>query len=321
MKRPGKFGIMDPMANLSLRSAPGAQHLPQGTILTGSLLALVSVAIWAVWIVGTRQAVTVDLPIGWVGMLRFGVPALVLLPWWWRVGLLPRGVDWRLVALMVIGSGAPFLVIVALGMRFAEAAEIGVLLPGTMPVFVALLSALVDGERFTASRLVGLAAAVAALIAIGGPALLTGQGIGFLLIPTGAFVWAIYTLAFRRANVDPVVAAGIIAAWSTILLLPLAIVQSPSELFRAGPAVFAGQVLSQSVLSGVVALVCYGAAVRMLGSSRAAIFSALVPALAALIAVPWLGEIPTALTVAGIVLAVVGVALGSGAVGFGRRAG
>jgi drug/metabolite transporter (DMT)-like permease len=83
--------------------------------------------------------------------------------------------------------------------------------------------------------------------------------------------------------------------------------------------VFAGQLVSQFVLSGVVALVCYGAAVRMLGSSRAAIFSALAPALAALIAVPWLGEVPTALTIAGIVLAVAGVALGSGAVGFGRR--
>jgi drug/metabolite transporter (DMT)-like permease len=288
-------------------------------LIIGAMLALVTVAIWAIWIVGTRQAVMVNLPLGWVGMIRYGLPALVLLPWWWRAGLLPKGVDRRLIALMVIGSGMPFFVVVATGMRFAEAAQIGVLLPGTMPLFVALLSAIVDGERFTVSRLVGLVLAVAAMVAIGGPALWAGQGLGMLLVPAGAFLWAVYTLAFRRANLDPVVAAGVIAAWSTILLLPLAIMDSPAELFRAGPAVLAGQLLSQFVLSGVVALVCYGAAVRMLGSSRAAIFSALSPALAALIAIPWLGEIPTALTVTGIVLAVIGVALGSGAVGFGRN--
>jgi len=307
------------MTNASIPAGAGAVPPNRRALIVGAVLALVTVTIWAIWIVGTRQAVTVDLPLGWVGMLRFGLPALVLLPWWWKAGLLPKGVDWRLIALMVIGSGAPFLVVVATGMRFAEAAEVGVLLPGTMPLFVALLSAIVDREQFTASRLVGLALAVFALLAIGGPALLSGQGAGFLLVPTGAFLWAVYTLAFRRANLEPVAAAGVIAAWSTILLLPLAIVQSPTDLLRAGPAVFAGQLLSQFVLSGVVALVCYGAAVRMLGSSRAAIFSALSPALAALIAIPWLGEIPTALTTAGIVLAVAGVALGSGAIAFGRR--
>jgi drug/metabolite transporter (DMT)-like permease len=294
--------------------------LTHGRAFLGGLLALVTVSIWAIWVVGTRQAVTVDLPLGWVGMLRFGVPALLLLPWWWRVGLLPRAVDWRLIALMVAGSGAPFLIIVAIGMRFAEAAEIGVLLPGTMPLFVALLSAAVEGERFAPIRIVGFTLAVAAMLAIGGPALLGGQGLGFLLVPTGAFLWAVYTLAFRRAGLDPATATGMIAAWSTILLLPLAVLESPAGLLRAGPAVFAVQVLSQSILSGVVALVCYGAAVRILGSSRAAIFSALAPALAALIAIPWLGEVPTALAVAGIVLAVVGVALGSGAIDLGRGA-
>ena len=73
------------------------------------------------------------------------------------------------------------------------------------------------------------------------------------------------------------------------------------------------------MLSGILALVSYGASVRLLGSSRAAIFSALAPALAALIAIPVLGEIPSGLTVAGIVLVVIGVALASGAARFGRR--
>jgi drug/metabolite transporter (DMT)-like permease len=70
------------------------------------------------------------------------------------------------------------------------------------------------------------------------------------------------------------------------------------------------------VLSGVVALACYGAAVSRLGASRASVLSALPPALAALIAIPVLGEMPTPVAFLGIVLAALGVALASGVVAF-----
>jgi drug/metabolite transporter (DMT)-like permease len=100
--------------------------------------------------------------------------------------------------------------------------------------------------------------------------------------------------------------------------LPFVLTENPADFFHADPWILAGQFLSQSVLSGVVALVCYGLSVRMLGSSRAAIFSALAPPLAALIAIPVLGEVPSLLTLVGVALAVVGVALGSGAVGARR---
>lgn len=303
------------------RTAPAAENAPPSgsRMILGGLLALVTVAIWAIWIVGTRQAMTHDLPLAWIGLLRFGVPAIVLTPFWWRAGLLPAGVDRGLLALMVLGSGAPFFAATAFGMNFANAAQAGVLLPGTMPLFVAVLSAVVLGERFTASRLVGFALVVIAMLLIGGPALMAGQGAGLLLIPFGAFLWAVYTLAFRRSGLTPATAAGIIAVWSTFCLLPFAIVSSPAPLIHAEPLILGWQLLSQAVLSGILALVSYGASVRLLGSSRAAIFSALAPALAALIAIPVLGEIPSGLTVAGIVLVVIGVALASGAARFGRR--
>ena len=180
--------------------------------IVGSLLALVTVTIWAIWIVGTRQAVTVHLPLGWIGILRFGIPAVVLAPFWWRQGLLPKGIDWRLIAIMVIGSGAPFFMAVVTGMRFAVAGQVGVLLPGTMPLFVALLSAVVGGERYSPSRLVGFALVTIALFATGGSALWAGQGLGVLLIPFGAFLWGSYTLAFRRSGLDAMAATGMIAA-------------------------------------------------------------------------------------------------------------
>ena len=284
----------------------------------GVLAGAVTVLIWALWIVTTRQAAAVHIPPVWLGIIRFSVPAVALAPFWWRVGLLPRGVDPRLVAIMVAGAGAPFFVLVATGMHYASAAESGVLLGGTMPLFAAVFSAFIDRERFGASRLAGFALVVAAMAAIGGAALVMGQGPGRLLVVLGAAFWAGYTLAFRRSGLSAMPAAGIVAAWSTLALLPFAVAEGPAALLAASPAILLGQVISQGVLSGIVALTCYGAAVRSLGASRAALLAALPPALAALLAVPILGEVPTPPTVVGVGLAVVGVALGSGVVRLGR---
>lgn len=282
-------------------------------------LGLVTVLIWAVWIVGMRQAATVHLPVAWIGLLRYAVPAIVLLPFWWRIGLWPRGVDKRLLALMVGGAGAPFFVMVAFGIRFAHAADVGVLLPGTMPVFVAILSAVFDGERFGRFRIAGFGLVFAAMLVVGGPALISGEGVGRFLIPCAALLWAAYTLAFRRAGIGAFPAAGLIAAWSAIILLPFALIEGPAALLAADPMIIAGQVLSQSILSGIIALVCYGVAVRLLGASRAALLSALVLVFSALLAIPVLGEVPSGATIVAIILAMAGVALGSGAFAFRRK--
>ncbi len=292
---------------------------PRRRIGIGVAAAVVTVLIWSLWIVATRQAATVHLPAAWLGILRFAVPAVVLIPFWWRLGLVPRGVPVHLIAMMVAGAGAPFFVLVATGMHYASAAESGVLLGGTMPLFAALMSAVIERERFGSSRLVGFALVVIAMAAIGGMAVVHGQGAGRLLVVVGAALWAIYTHAFHKSGLPALPTAGIIAAWSTIILAPFAMAEGTAALFAAGPGVLAGEVLSQGVLSGVVALACYGTAVRILGSSRAALLAALPPAVAALIAIPMLGEVPSSLALGGVVLVVAGVALATGVVKLGAR--
>ena len=84
-------------------------------LLVGWLAALATVTIWAFWIVGTRHAVTNDLPPAAIGLLRFGVPALLLAPISWRTGLFPKELTF-LKGLGLLASGAPFFLVVALGM-------------------------------------------------------------------------------------------------------------------------------------------------------------------------------------------------------------
>jgi drug/metabolite transporter (DMT)-like permease len=289
---------------------------PRGRAIdvAGVAAALGSVAIWAGWIVGTRHAVTHALDPAAVGLLRFAIPALVFVPVWLRLGLLPKRVP-MLTLIALMGAGAPFFLTVAYAMQYAPAADIGPLLPGTMPLLVALISVVMFGERLGRLRLVGLALVAAGIVAIGGRGLLaagdTWRGHGLLL--AGALMWAVYTHAFKRSGINAVEATAIVAAWSTLMLLPAGAPALVTAVQQGLALDVIAQTIVQGVLSGVIAIVLYGVAVTRLGAARGAAFVALVPALAALIAIPVLGEWPDAAATVGIAATAIGVALAAGA--------
>jgi drug/metabolite transporter (DMT)-like permease len=281
----------------------------------GIAAALATVTIWAGWIALTRKGVTTSLAPVDVALLRYAVPSLVLLPVLWRIrpALAQAGAGRSLA--MIFGSGAPFFLICSTGMALAPAADIGALLPGTMPLFVALFGWLALRERISAARLLGFALILAGAIA----AAIGGLGHaeawrGYPLLLAAASMWACYTLAFRKAGLNAWQAAAIVNAGSVVLLLPVLILSGTSRLLEAPAADLLLQGFVQGVMSGLLAMVCYGAAVRRLGASNAAAFAALAPGLAALLGVPLLGEIPSGISIAAILIVGLGVALASGAI-------
>jgi drug/metabolite transporter (DMT)-like permease len=303
------------MSDLTHSYAPAARR-SRGT-LRGWIAALTTVTIWAVWMIATRHAVTHDLPPAAVGLLRFAVPALVLAPLVWRKGLFPKGLS-PLAGLGLLGSGAPFFLVVATGMQFAPAAEIGPLLPGTMPLFVALIAWAVFGERVDRVRLAGFALILAGVAFIGGIGLVHPAGgawRGHLLLLAGACLWGVYTHAYRRSGLSALHAAALVGTWSVLLLLPFGAPKILSLLADglAGPVIV--QALLQGLVSGVFGIVLYGFAIDRLGPSRAAAVSPLGPVLAVLIAIPVLGEVPDLPALVGLVAASVGVLLASGILG------
>ncbi len=306
-----------PPAALPSRPLPAA---PSRTLLAW-LAALTTVVIWALWIVGTRHAVTHDLPPAAIGLLRFGVPAIVLAPVWWRIGLVPSSLP-PLVALGLLGSGAPFFLIVATGMRFAPAADVGPLLPGTMPLFVALIGYALFGERLGRWRVLGFGLIALGVVCIGGRGLIEsadGAWRGHALFLAGAFLWGVYTHAYRRSGLTPVQGAALVGIWSVAILVPFGAPALASALAEGLAGAVVMQALLQGALSGVVAIVLYGFAVDRLGTSRAAAVSPLGPVLAAVLAIPALSEWPDAAAVFGLAAATVGVVLASGVLAEARK--
>ena len=299
-----------------------ARPLANASVLGGTAAALVTVALWTTWLVGTRAAVAGQhhLDPGVLVFIRFASAALLLAPAWLKVGIRPRGLSGRVIAGLLF-AGPPYALLIANGLRFAPAAEAGPLLPGAMPLFVAILAVLILRERLTAIRVIGLALVALGVLAIAGHGVLFPTGdawIGHLMVLSGAFCWAVYTIAFRKSGLSGAAAAGLVGVWSVILMLPFIWTGVVPELLALPTDVLFTQIVIQGLLGGVVALVTFGIAVRLLGPSRAAAITALTPAAATLAAIPVLGEIPSVVALIGCAATFMGVLLASGAIGARR---
>ena len=275
----------------------------------------VAVAIWSGWIVATRHAMTERLSPLAVAVMRYGVPAVLLAPVWLRRGIVPRGVPLAAVVLMMLGWGAPFVLLTAQGMKTVPAALFGPLVPGLAPILVAGLAWAVDGERPRPASWIGLALIAGALAAILGQWAAEGdiaalRGAPFLLSATCGM--AVYAVAFRRSRLSPAEATAYVGLYS-LPLLAVGLMLEPRVFAGMTAAQLAGQLLIQGVLAGVVAAFAYGLALRHLGIARGSTANALVPVCAALAGMAILGESLSVLDWLAVAAASLGVAVVNGA--------
>ena len=284
------------------------------TYAHGALCGLAAVSIWSGNIVvgdlGLRSSLT-----AWdITAIRFAVAGALLAPLLMRLGLALDRLGWWGVAALVLG-GAPTVLLANAGLQFAPAVHAGALFAGVMPLMTAILAAFLLNEAFTLGKRIGLA-----LIAIGvalivwgaGITVGTSQTIGHLLFLAAALAFACYTVALRRARLDGLHAAAISAVGSMLLYLPPYALVAGASVFDAPLTAIGLQALVQGVLTAVVSYIVYGRAVSILGASSGAAFAASCPAMTALMAIPILGEWPTAIDWAAILSISLGVYVVSG---------
>jgi drug/metabolite transporter (DMT)-like permease len=280
----------------------------------GALLGLAAATIWASWSTFTRLAVTTRLDAWDIATLRFGVAGLVLTPVVLRRGLALDRLGWAGLAAIIVGGGAPYGLLAAAGLRLAPAGDQSALNPGFVPLFVALISAVVIGEKFSAVRKLGLSLIFAgALLIVGWHAASSGgsRSFGHALGLAAALLWACFTIIMRQAKLDPLHAAALVATGSLVIYLPIYIALCGARLIASPLADVALQALFQGILVTIVSLLLYGRAIAILGASAGADFGALVPVLSALLAIPLLGEWPSETDWVGIAAIAAGVYLAS----------
>jgi drug/metabolite transporter (DMT)-like permease len=281
----------------------------------GALFALAAVSIWAGWSALTRLAVTTSLDAWDIPALRFGVAGLLLTPIIINCGLALDRLGWLGLCGLIVGTGAPYALVVAVGLRFAPAYDAGALNPGCMPLFVALIAATVLGEKPSTAQKIGLSLILSgALIIIGwhGTAWSLSRSFGDMLFLVASFLTACYTVIMRHSKLDPIHIAALVSTGSLAIYAPAYFAIHGLHLAEVPLRDLTIQVIFQGILVTIISLVFYGRAVFILGASGGSAFGALVPALSAVLAIPLLGEWPTTSGWVGVVLISAGVYLASG---------
>jgi drug/metabolite transporter (DMT)-like permease len=281
--------------------------------MPGIAAGLAAAAIWGGALAVTRFGVSGETPLSPadIAMLRFAAPALLLLPVLRRAWPRLRRVPVALLALLLLGGGAPFVIVAGSGLGIAGAAEAGALLPGTVPLCVAMVARLL-GERLSTAGMGGLAMIGASVAVVILPSLGAGadeRGVGYALLLAAAPLAAGYTIALRRSGLTPWEAAAFVSLGSVLLLGPFYAAAMEPGLAKVSWDVIAFQAGFQGLASGLLAPVAFAAAVQRLGASQAAAFASLSPGAACLGGFALLGEVPTGAAAFSVLASGFGIAL------------
>lgn len=297
----------------------------------GAVAAVVTVGIWTGFIIiGRASAGRTLLPFD-IALLRILGASAVLLPWGlWLTrgrrgtpevslgGLSPLPL--RTTVVCGLFGGPIYAMLCYAGFFYAPAAHASVLMPGSLPLWTALLAAALLHDRITAARALGLACIVAGALLVGGSSLrasLNGGEVwkGDVIFLAAAFCWSVYSVLARQYQLNPVLATIAITAFAGLTYVPVfaLLVQAGVLLTRLGVApwreiVF--QALFQGVGSVVISGITFVQMVRAFGPVRSTLITALVPGLSALGAVLLLGEPLGWNLLAGLALVTAGILLG-----------
>ena len=265
------------------------------------------VLIWSTFALSIRAAGSTSLTPGDVALLRFGVPSLLLIP------VIPgtirrmRQQRWFWTALIVIGGGFPFLMLVQQGGAATSAALVGTIPPGTIPVFITIFGAVL-GAHFTTARWLGIACiAAGVVVAMQGSGVSHLAGVGLLL--TAGALWTLYVLSVSKTGYRPLDIVVLLAVPSIVMTGVFIATGLLHTTLFTGSAVLLDVLtyaMIQGVVIGIISTLLYSFAITNLGASRAALMGSLSPVLTTLGAIPLLGETPALGTVVCLVLVSVG---------------
>ncbi len=242
--------------------------------------------------------------------LRFAVASALVLPFirgWWP-GHLPLRAKF-IIALS--GPGAIYSVLIVLGLGETSSAYGGVFANGSLPIFTMALGALA-GQRPSRGQLFAAAVIIAGSILLSfrgmtnhGPSALTG----IALFLSASFLLSVYIISIRHWMITPKQALALINLPNALMFLPVWFFLLPSGLADAPLASILFQALFQGLGPGFLAVIFFALTTVHLGPTATAGFSAVVPATAALLAIPVLSEIPTPVEWSGIITVTAGLAL------------
>ncbi|KCB27184.1 EamA-like transporter family protein [Bordetella hinzii CA90 BAL1384] len=308
--------------------ATSLQGAPAGRDLSTLALLLLAPALFASNMVAARWAHGADLPPVFLAFGRWLLAFALLLPWVARAA-------WRhrrqllaalpvLAALALLGMGvavAPQYI----GAQSTSATNIALIF-SCSPLLVSLLETLIWRQPLPPGKAAGMLLALAGVLTVlsRGDVQALGSlafGRGDLWIMLAASGWALYTVLYKRLSIpempDSLRLAALIGGGACMLAPAAGLEAALGGMVPWADPRLALTLLFLALVPSLGAYYAYGKLVRRAGPGTAGLSMFLVPAYAALLSWPLLGEAPRPYHAMGFALILAGVRLAS----FKRRAG
>jgi drug/metabolite transporter (DMT)-like permease len=303
----------------------------------GLIAAVVTVLIWTSFILIARASADparggLLIPLD-IAFCRVVGASLVLLPWgaylvrqdralgvtdasWLGLSPLPT----RTTVSVGLFGGLLYALFAYSGFAFAPALHASVLLPGSLPLWTAMLAWWLLGDRITPMRALELGLIVLGDLLVGGLSLLHGFDggqvwMGDVLFMSAAMCWATYSVLARHHGLDAVRATIAITTFACVTYVPtytLLVLTGvvPGQVFNAPWGSLMFQAAFQGWGSVVISGITFTQMIRHFGPVRSTMITALVPGLSALGAVWLLAEPLRWNLAAGLTLVTVGILFG-----------
>ncbi len=308
---------------MSLAQMNEVRRSTGASTVIGICWGLAAALAWTGYNVGSRLGRMDGLTPVDMSMLRFGIAALLLAP----VVLSRRkayALAWRRLLSLTILAGPLFGLLINTAFGLAPLSHAVVLSAGATMMSANALAWWLDGRRPPAPRLLGMTVLIAGLLFIASdqpdatPQSTDHVLLGDLCFLAAGALWGTFTYLLGRWKVDPVVGIGQVSILSAFAFLPFFLAGQhdgavPLDAWLA-------QAFFQGILGGCLAPVAIANAVSRLGAGEAALFPALVPSGALLLAIPLLNEWPSSSEGLGIVICSLGLLTSFDVTRFLRRA-
>jgi drug/metabolite transporter (DMT)-like permease len=267
--------------------------------------------------VGLSKLLVAVFPVLLLAWLRFGIAAVAMAPWVKRqAGEAPLSArDRKLLFWESFLGNFLFSICMLYGVALTSALAAGVTM-AAIPAAVALLSRVFLHEHIKPRVLIAIACAALgiALLALARnstAATTAASPVGYVLLLAAVFCEAAYVVIGKQLTgaVSPRRISALINLWGLALVTPLGLWQALSFDFAAVPGRMWLLLLFYAIAASTVSVWLWMQGLRHMPSSRAGVFTVLLPVSAAAVGIWVLGESFGAAHVAAFVLALMGLLL------------
>lgn len=202
-----------------------------------------------------------------------------------------------------------------IGLRYTSVSHASVIV-GMGPIYTLVLAVLLQLESATWRKATGMAIALAGILVMASEQGLSAHSpslLGDAIVMTGSIGFAMYVVLGKRVagRYDTLTMTAFNHFAGALIVLPLAIRQAkalgPAENWRAVPWTGWAALFYMAIFSSAMAYVFYFWLLRYLEASQLSAFSYLLPMLATILGILWLGERSSWFQLFGSVLALGGL--------------